>query len=165
MPSKNSTKHNLEYFMDLNQSEKYAITESYVVGVLRRVIPGDYRRLCDLRCEGLQKAGIDLMMAGVIPPTNIVADLMHGGKNARLTKTKLQENPDTWQLALVSRQANSAAELQAAVFTTNPHGVMAKLFDLFALKDPAFVMASGEGHFIVINGNTLKTIARRTDEQ
>lgn len=148
----------------LDASEKYKITERYVVSVLRRVVKGDYEHLYDIRNEGLAKAGFDFTTATVLAPTNLFQDLVRGGRTSKKTKDSLLDNEGAWHFALQSRDSRTASELQAAVWTRDPHQMVDHMLSSGGLKEPLIIKAHQDGHFLILNGEGIKHLARSADD-
>lgn len=151
-------------YHNLDASEKFKITERYIVSVLHRIIPGEYRHLCDIDSRTLAGMGFDFTTAIALMPTNLFRDITGGGKGGRKTVKSLVENHGCWHFALETREGNSAADLQLAVWTTTPHQVMTSIMDAECCKAPVVLLQHKGGHFIIMNGVGLKSLARRGGE-
>lgn len=147
----------------MDQSEKYRIIEGYILTVIRRIIPGDYNRLSDIRVETLTALGINFQTAAILPPTNLFQDIVHGGKAARKTIEAVVDAEGSWVFALTHKGGSATTDLQMALFTKEPHSVVMKMLDSGGLKAPLIVLAAKGGHFLILNGASLKSLARSAD--
>ena len=129
-----------EPWESLDASEKFKIKERYIVNVMRRAVPGEYRHLCDIDNDNLRNMGFDFTTAVALPPTNLFRDIAYGGRTARKTLKSLTDNPDSWHFALNGRDSSKAEDLQLAVWTETPHRVMTGIMDAACVKTPAMLI-------------------------
>ena len=146
-------------------SKGYKVTQGYIMQALRHAVPGDYKSILEARAPGLEEMGIDLQSAVLLQPCDLLSEVffrMNPGRSKALKS--LVDYPDQWHLCLASRESTSMASLQCACHLTEAGEFLARLSGMGLAKEPVCFKTIKGKTLVLINGTTLKQIARTTTE-